>query len=645
MQASALSGRKIVLLTSGVAATICSLVGFDLWALNSHPVLLNSELATTAANPGFAPGTLPVLAMGAVVFLLLSFGAHLVWRTQRQLTTQRSLQRNIFEHTAEAMLVTDSAQQIVAVNPAFERITGYAAAEVLGRGAALFSADPATSVGHAEAWAKVAEDGEWQGELWANRKCGEAYPAQIHIRSIRQGKQVAASHFVAMFSDIGAQKAQASRIDYLAQHDSLTGLLNRQAMELHLVSLLAVTASKAQQLAVLIIDLDNFKTVNDSLGHQAGDQLLREMAVRLQRRLGPQARLFRLGGDEFVVVLENVDHVDCVLTLVQQLVLAVSEPCNINGRQLHINASIGISLCPGDGENAETLIRNADTALYFAKAHGRNNYQFFAEPMNAAANKRLSMESELWDALAEDQLVLHYQPQIDLLSGHVVGVEALVRWQHPQRGLIAPADFIPVAEECGLILTLGHWVLGTACRQAKAWLDAGLELGEIAVNISALQFRQPQFTESVQAILLETGLPAERLELEITESTVMMSADSSAKVLAELKKMGVKLAIDDFGTGYSSLSYLRRFPVDRLKIDRSFVADVESDPDAASLVASIVSLGGTLGLQLVAEGVENAAQADFLRDRQCQRVQGFHFSRPVSAEAVVALSAMLRFPK
>ena len=642
MQASALSGRKIVLVTLGVAA-VFFLAGFNLWAFNSRPVLLGSELATVT-TPGFTPASLSVLTLAALVLLLLSFVLSLVWRTQRQFAAQLSLQRNIFEHTAEAMLVTDSTQRIVAVNPAFERITGYVAADVVGQSAVSFSADQPAPAGHVDAWAKVAEHGEWQGELWASRKSGESYPAQIHIRRIRHGEQGAAAHFVAMFSDIGAQKAQESRIDYLAHHDSLTGLPNRQAMDLHLVDVLAAAANKAQQLAVLIIDLDNFKTVNDSLGHQAGDQMLREMAVRLQRRLGPDARLFRLGGDEFAVALANVDHVDCVLALVQQLVLAISEPCNINGRQLHISPSMGISLCPGDSQSAETMIRNADTALYFAKANGRNNFQFFAEPMNAAANKRLNVESELWDALAEDQLILHYQPQIDLLSGHVVGVEALVRWQHPQHGLIAPADFIPVAEECGLILTLGHWVLGAACRQAKTWLDAGLEMGEIAVNISALQFRQPQFAESVKAVLLETGLPAERLELEITETTVMMSADSSAKVLVELKKMGVKLAIDDFGTGYSSLSYLRRFPVDRLKIDRSFVADIESDPDAASLVASIVSLGGTLGLQLVAEGVENAAQADFLRDRQCQRGQGFHFSRPVSAEAVVALSATLRLP-
>ena len=393
---------------------------------------------------------------------------------------------------------------------------------------------------------------------------------------------------MAIFSDISAQKAQEARIEYLAHHDPLTSLPNRLALDLHLEDALALAARGGNQLAVMIIDLDNFKTINDSLGHHAGDRLLCEIAHRLQHLLAGQAPLFRLGGDEFVVVLPNVPHQDAVVEFVHRIVRAVKDPCDVDGHLLHSSPSIGISLYPADGAAAEALIRNADTAMYYAKANGRNNYQFFAEPMNAAANRRLHLESELWDALANDQLLLHYQPQIDLLSGKVVGIEALVRWQHPQRGMISPAEFIPVAEECGLILPLGHWVLVTACRQAKAWLDQGIDIGEMAVNISAHQFRQPEFAQSVQAVLSETGLPANRLELEITESTVMHSADSSERMLAELKRMGVKLAIDDFGTGYSSLAYLRRFAVDRLKIDRTFVADVENDTDAASLVASSV---------------------------------------------------------
>ena len=366
-----------------------------------------------------------------------------------------------------------------------------------------------------------------------------------------------------------------------------------------------------------------------------GDRLLAELARRMGAEMDRSTRLFRLGGDEFVVVFDQLDRDNAVVVLVDRLVSVIGLPCEIDGHSLHITPSIGISLYPEHGRDGLTLIRNADAAMYAAKAAGRHNYKFFADSMNAAANKRLHLESELWRALAENQLVLHYQPQIDLLNGKVVGVEALVRWAHPVRGMIAPADFIPVAEECGLILQLGHWVLLTACRQVRAWLDAGIDMGEMAVNISAHQFRQPDFVQTVRGILAETGLPADRLELEITESTVMHGVDAAIQTLAQLKAMGVRLAIDDFGTGYSSLSYLRRFPLDRLKIDRSFLADVDTDPEAASLVTSIVMLGRSLGLQLVAEGVENFAQAEFLRTLECERVQGFHFSQPVSADEVI----------
>ena len=561
-------------------------------------------------------------------------------RLQQRALANFRLQRKIIDHTSEAMMVTDLAHRILAVNPAFESITGYSAAEAIGQTPRILHSGRHAPSFYQAIWDSVTEHGRWEGEIWDRHKDGEIYPKQLRIHALHEGEAEARSHYLAVFSDISLQKAQEARFEYLAHHDPLTSLPNRLAMDQQLAEIVSQAARSDSRLAVLIIDLDNFKTVNDSLGHHAGDRMLNLIAQRLLVLLDGSAHLFRLGGDEFVVVLENILQVDHVVERVQALVRAIIEPCDIDGHQLHTSPSIGISLYPADGEDAEALVRNADTAMYYAKANGRNNYQFFAEPMNVAANKRLHLESELWLALAEDQLLLHYQPQVDLLSGKIVGVEALVRWQHPQRGMVAPADFIPIAEECGLILPLGHWVLRTACRQARAWLDAGIDMGEIAVNISALQFRQPEFAQSVQAVLAETGLPAERLELEITESTVMHSAESSERTLAELKAMGIKLAIDDFGTGYSSLAYLRRFSVDRLKIDRSFVADVESDVDAASLVSSIIALGRSLGLHLVAEGVENSAQADFLRQLACQRVQGFHFFRPVSAEEVVVVSEL-----
>ncbi|WP_265944824.1 putative bifunctional diguanylate cyclase/phosphodiesterase [Dechloromonas sp. A34] len=608
-------------------------------ALTWRKILVLGLVAIALAG-GVSVLVSPLLG-GVLLALLMVAGGGVLLRAQYRVSEQLRLQRRIIDHTSEAMMVTDLEQRILMVNPAFERITGYSAADVLGQTPVMLGAGRHGADFYLAIWERVAEKGSWEGEVWDRRKGGEIYPKQMRITAICETTPEHVSHYVAVFSDISAQKAQEARIDYLAHHDPLTSLPNRLALGLHLADALGNAARSETRLAVLIIDLDNFKTVNDSLGHHAGDQLLSEIARRLQLVLDWRGRLFRLGGDEFVVVLEDAGA-EPVSELLERLLRTVGEPCQVLGHQLHTSPSIGISFFPTDGETAEALIRNADTAMYFAKASGRNNYQFFAEPMNAAANKRLHLESELWDALAKNQLLLHYQPQVDLVSGSVVGVEALVRWLHPQRGMIAPDDFIPIAEECGLILPLGHWVLLTACRQAKAWLDAGIDIGEMAVNISAHQFRQPEFAQLVRAVLLETGLPAERLELEITESTVMHSADASIQTLATLKEMGIKLAIDDFGTGYSSLAYLRLFPVDRLKIDRTFVADVASDSDAASLVTSIIALGRSLGLNLVAEGVETPAQADFLRALDCQRVQGFHFFRPVVAEEVAAVSDFFR---
>jgi len=568
-----------------------------------------------------------------LVALLLKWG-RLQTRIQPDGAAQIALQGQIINHAAEAMMLTDAAQRIVSVNRAFEQTTGYTADEVVGRTPTMLSAGHTGLNTHRNIWDFVAENGNWNGEVWDRRKDGAIYPKQMRVKAIFD-EQGMASHFVAAFTDVSEAKAQAERFDYLARHDQLTSLPNRLALDKYLGDLLDGAAPGIHRLALLIIDLDHFKTVNDSLGHHAGDRLLAAIAHRLGGEMDRTKRLFRLGGDEFVVVVEPLDHVKEVHQLVHCLARAIGLPCDIDGHVLHSSASIGISLHPENGRDAQALIRNADTALYAAKASGRNTHQFFAEPMSAAANKRLHLENELWRALAENELILHYQPQIDLLSGKVVGVEALVRWRHPQRGLIAPAEFIPVAEECGLILPLGHWVLLTACRQVRAWLDAGIDMGEMAVNISAHQFRQAGFTQSVQAVLAETGVPAERLELEITESTIMHGVDAAIQTLAQLRAMGIRLAIDDFGTGYSSLSYLRRFPLDRLKIDRSFLADVDTDPEAAALLTSIVKLGRSLGLQLVAEGVENFAQAEFLRALECERVQGFHFYRPVSAEEVV----------
>ena len=639
-QFPALTGHKIIWMGLGGVALIWVIAGFNLWLIRRQAAHWPTGLIEAGNSAWLAPGVLSLLSMATLCTLLIAVLGRVTIQLRQHSAEQLELQRQIIEHAAEAMMVTDQAHRILTVNPAFEKITGYSASEAIGQTPRLLRSGRHGQAFYQTIWARIAANGQWEGEIWDRHKNGTISPWQMRIQAVRKAEQQTDSHYIAVFTDLGTPQTQQAHIDYLAHHDPLTSLPNRLAMNHQLAEIIAAAAHAAHPLAVILIDLDNFKTINDSLGHHAGDHLLNEMARRLAQALGESVRLYRLGGDEFVVLLEAPAQMDSLAEYLQAIVGAISQPCAISGHQLHVSPSIGISLYPADGADAETLIRNADTAMYYAKANGRNNYQFFAEPMNAAANKRLHLESELWQALADEQLVLDYQPQIDLQSGKVVGVEALVRWLHPQRGLIAPIDFIPIAEACGLILPLGHWVLHTACRQAKTWLDAGVDIGEMAVNISALQFRQPEFAESVRAVLLETGLPAAYLELEITESTVMHSADSSVLALSELKAMGIKLAIDDFGTGYSSLSYLRRFPVDRLKIDRSFVADIESDPDAAALVTSIIAMAGSLGLHLVAEGVENSAQASFLRGLSCQRGQGFHFFRPVSAHDVEAISAL-----
>ena len=629
-----ITGKLIGRMALGVGLLVTSLMASGI-ELSSH--LSNSGESVFSVRSletiNLSWGIL-AFSIALLLFALLLKWARLYARIRAGGPAQLALQRQIINHAAEAMVLTDAAQRIVSVNLAFEQTTGYTAEEVLGRTPTMLSAGHNGLNAHRNIWDFVAENGDWHGEVWDRRKDGSLYPKQMRIKAIFDERGLA-SHFVAAFSDVSEAKAQAERLDYLARHDQLTNLPNRLALDKYLGNLLDSAVPGINRLALLIIDLDNFKTVNDSLGHHAGDRLLADLAGRLGAEMDHTKRLFRLGGDEFVVVIEQLDNIEIVHELIRCLARTIATPCEIEGHLLHSSASIGISQYPEDGRDAQALIRNADTAMYAAKASGRNAHRFFAEPMNAAANKRLHLESELWRALADNQLVLHYQPQVDLVSGKVVGVEALVRWRHPLRGLIAPAEFIPVAEECGLILPLGHWVLLTACRQVRSWLDAGIDMGEMAVNISAHQFRQAGFVQSVQAVLAETGITADRLELEITESTIMHGVDSAIQTLAQLRAMGIRLAIDDFGTGYSSLAYLRRFPLDRLKIDRSFLADVDTDADAAALLTSIVMLGRSLGLQLVAEGVESLAQAQFLRTLACERVQGFHFYQPVPAEEVV----------
>jgi diguanylate cyclase (GGDEF)-like protein len=436
-----------------------------------------------------------------------------------------------------------------------------------------------------------------------------------------------------------AEEVQAGKaeLDYLAHHDVLTGLPNRLLFRDRLSKAIELARRQNERLAVLFMDLDKFKYINDSLGHGVGDDLLKSVARRLESCMRRSDTVSRQGGDEFILLLSHIAQPEDAAVTAGKILAALAPPHLIDQQELHISASIGISIYPEDGTDAEALTKSADTAMYNAKENGRDNYKFFEQEMNARAIHRQSIEASLRRALACGEFVLHYQPKIDLQSHMIVGVEALIRWQHPKLGLVPPLQFLPIAEDCGLILPIGRWVLREACLQAHAWRQAGLPPIAIAVNTSALEFRDKNFLENTRATLGDTGLEPHYLEFELTESVLMQDGEFTNSMLRALTDLGVKLAIDDFGTGYSSLSYLRRFPIDALKIDRSFVNGVTSSPDDAAIVSAVIGMGKSLKLRVVAEGVETPEQCEFLLAQHCDEGQGYYFSRPVAAKDIAAL--------
>jgi diguanylate cyclase (GGDEF)-like protein len=436
-----------------------------------------------------------------------------------------------------------------------------------------------------------------------------------------------------------AEKVQIAndKLDYLAHHDVLTDLPNRILLQDRLSQAIELAHRQGRQLALMFLDLDQFKHINDSLGHAVGDQLLQSVAQRLSNCLRHSDTISRQGGDEFMLLLPYIEHAEDAALSAQKLLTSLALPHHLDQLDLHISVSIGISIYPDDGQDAETMIKCADTAMYHAKENGRNNYKFFEQEMNARAVQRQSIEASLRRALERREFVLYYQPKINLHNGTIVGIEALIRWQHPERGLLLPAQFIPIAEDCGLILPIGRWVLREACLQARAWLQAGLPPITVAVNTSAIEFRAKDFLDYVRATLEDTGLEPRYLQLELTESVLMHNAKSANCVLRKLADMGVKLAIDDFGTGYSSLSYLREFPIDTLKIDQSFVGHITSNPDDAIIVSTVINMGKSLKQLIIAEGVETPEQYAFLLDQHCDEGQGYYFCRPLESAALAAL--------
>jgi diguanylate cyclase (GGDEF)-like protein/PAS domain S-box-containing protein len=556
--------------------------------------------------------------------------------TERRTSAEREqLAQKVYTHTPAGIIFTDEAHRILSINPATTQMTGYESFELLGQTVfGLIELDQEQSL---EVFQEnIAQHGSWNGELQVTRKNGDNFPAGTRVNRVDDPQSGLPANYVWILADITERKQSEERMRHIAQHDTLTGLPNRLALLMRLAQLLPEARRHGWKVAIMFLDLDRFKIINDTLGHQVGDEMLREVACRLSSVVRETDFVARLGGDEFVIILPGINSPADAATVAGKVIVALSSAIEANGHELHTSPSIGISLFPDDGPDGDIILKNADTAMYHAKAAGRNNYQFFASEMNLATSERLNIEHKLRHAIARNELALCFQPQFRAGDAAPTGVEALLRWHHPSEGMISPSRFIPVAEETGIIVEIGDWVLTNACREMKRWIDAGLKPMRMAVNVSARQLRRRDFCETVASALAASGLPADLLELEITESSVMENPQEAIIILERLGRMGVTLAIDDFGTGYSSLAYLKLFPIDHLKIDRSFVADIETDLNDRAIAFGTIALAHSLGLRVIAEGVETEDQLDLLRSNGCDEVQGFLFSKPLTSAAAFA---------
>jgi diguanylate cyclase (GGDEF)-like protein/PAS domain S-box-containing protein len=540
----------------------------------------------------------------------------------------------------EAVICTDVGGKVTFLNPVAEKLTGWSLQDAAGRPMVdVFQVLDATSRETTPNPMEMAVDQNQVVHLPSNcvliRRDGHEVPIEDCVAPIHdlEGKAAGA---VIVFRDVSAARAMAAHIAHTAQHDFLTGLPNRMLLNDRVGQAIAAAQRHEKQVAVLFLDLDGFKHINDSLGHPTGDRLLQSIAWRLVECVRGADTVSRQGGDEFVVLLSELEQPEDAAHTARRMLQVVAEAHSIDQHDLHVTTSIGVSVYPDDGLDAETLIKNADTAMYQAKENGRQSYRFFKPAMNIRAVERQSIEESLRRALERNEFALHYQPKIDLRTGAITGAEALLRWTHPTHGLVSPARFIPVAEDCGLILPIGAWVLREACAQARAWVDAGLPVATMAVNVSAMEFRNENFLRNLAAILVETGFDPTFLELELTESVLMKHAESTASILQSVRERGVQVAVDDFGTGYSSLSYLRKFPVDALKIDQSFVRQISGGEDT-TIVTAVIAMARSLKLRVVAEGVETVGELTFLRAHQCDEAQGYYFSRPVPPQQFARL--------
>jgi len=567
--------------------------------------------------------------------------AHVVAQSRQaeQLARQQeqiALAAKFFEVSGEGILITDAQGLILAVNPFFCEVTGYAPEEVIGRTPSLLKSGAHDALFYQTMWDSLAGTGEWRGEITNKRKDGTFYTEWLAISAVRDdaGK---ISHYIGHFSDVAERRVMDERLRHLAQYDALTDLPNRSLLTDRLEQTLANAVRYERSVALLTIDLARFRSVNEQYGHGAGDKVLIEVAHRLAQLVRAGDTVARSGADDFTIILANLQHDKDAILLAQRILERIAQPIGIGDRQLTLTANIGIGLFPKDGMTAEALFKASDIALDRARQAGKGSFRFYTKAMDEDAERRLRLEADLRLAFENGELQLHYQPQVNLVNGRICGYEALLRWTHPELGPVSPAQFIPLAEEIGLIDALGAWVIDAACRQNQAWVAAGHPLLPMAVNVSARQFQHSDLVKIVSQALADSGLPGAGLELEITESAFLDDIVKVAFVLDRIKSLGVQLALDDFGTGYSSLSHLSSLPFDKIKIDQSFIRDITSNPINAAIVNATIAMGRSLNMTVLAEGVENEAQLHFLRNRQCEAMQGWLFSKALPVEEIGTL--------
>lgn len=545
---------------------------------------------------------------------------------------QAKMAEKIFDNSIEGIVLTDRNVRIQEVNKTFTEVTGYEPSDVIGKTPSMLKSGYHDRDFYNEMWASLKRSGMWQGQIYNRRKNGEVYPEWLSIYSIKN-KDGEVINYIGLFSDLTEKRMTQEQIHQLTHYDALTGLPNRLLFMERLKQSLVISRRKEMNLAVLFLDLDGFKKVNDSLGHDAGDLLLQEIAGRLKMFMRESDTVCRLGGDEFTVIIEGYHTIGDIITVVQKILKNLAEPVHIGERMVYVTASIGISIYPDDGHDIQELIKNADTAMYAAKDKGKNRYEFYDYEMNRKTLERLTLEACIHRAFDEQQYMVYYQPKIDLRTGKVCGAEALIRWNHPQFGFIPPSQFIPLAEETGMIVPIGEWVIRRVCSDMVTWQREGLVPVPVSINLSAVQFRDPNLVKVIDTIIGQSGIAPVLLDMELTESMLMDDVQKSIAMMRQLRDIGIALSIDDFGTGYSSLKYLKRFPVKTLKIDKSFIDNLPTDEEDKAIAKAVIDLAYNLGMDVIAEGIERQDQIDFLIVNGCYKGQGFYFSKAIDAQA------------